>query len=372
VPHFFGEADHPWLRALIDEALRFVGRRRRELEERLREPLLPAPDVGKQRLAAHVLKRAFAGEGRATALAKKIRAALFGAASRSSAPRAAIVTTAAASLGMAPKALEDLLFSDLPGERTVVAPAQPISPLELALRANLALAQGLLFRAQSVTVEVEGHARPLVRHAKLRGLICLVDQPAEDAAAQLRISGPLALFRRTLLYGRALGELVPILSWSRRYRLRADCVLNGAYLTLELRSGDPIFPSAEPRHFDSRVEEQFARDFARLATDWDVIREPEPAHAGSALIFPDFALAHRSDPLRRWLLEIVGFWTPEYLERKLALYRRAGLANLILCIDEQRDCAPGDLPANAHILRYRRRVDAAAVRGLICAEWNRH
>src|SRR6266542_579439 len=197
VPHFFGEADHPWLRALIDEALRFVGRRRRELEERLREPLLPAPDVGKQRLAAHVLKRAFAGEGRATALAKKIRAALFGAASRSSAPRAAIVTTAAASLGMAPKALEDLLFSDLPGERTVVAPAQPISPLELALRANLALAQGLLFRAQSVTVEVEGHARPLVRHAKLRGLICLVDQPAEDAAAQLRISGPLALFRRT-------------------------------------------------------------------------------------------------------------------------------------------------------------------------------
>jgi len=57
----------------------------------------------------------------------------------------------------------------------------------------------------------------------------------------------------------------------------------------------------------------------------------------------------------------VGFWTPDYVARKLALYRSAGLSNLILCIDEQRNCAEADLPPGARVLRYRRRVDAAAV-----------
>ena len=62
-----------------------------------------------------------------------------------------------------------------------------------------------------------------------------------------------------------------------------------------------------------------------------------------------------------WLLEIVGFWTPGYVARKLALYRSARLSNLILCIDEDRNCAEADLPSGALVVRFRRRVDAAAV-----------
>jgi len=98
-----------------------------------------------------------------------------------------------------------------------------------------------------------------------------------------------------------------------------------------------------------------------LAPDWDVVREPEPVKAAGTLIFPDFALQHRLDPARRWLLEIVGFWTTDYLRRKLAQYREAGLSNLILCVDEERDCADGDLPSGATMIRFRRRVDARAV-----------
>jgi predicted nuclease of restriction endonuclease-like RecB superfamily len=96
-----------------------------------------------------------------------------------------------------------------------------------------------------------------------------------------------------------------------------------------------------------------------------VIREPEPITAGGTLIFPDFAVQHRSDPARRWLLEIMGFWTPDYVARKLALYRSARLPNLILCIDEARNCAESDLPLGALVIRFRRRVDATAVLRLI-------
>jgi predicted nuclease of restriction endonuclease-like RecB superfamily len=257
--------------------------------------------------------------------------------------------------------LRESLFADLPGERIVAAPAQPLSAVELALRCNLSVVQEMLFRATVVRVEVEGNTRVLVRHAKWRGLICAVAERPGSASAAVEISGPFALFRNTRLYGRALGELVPLLAWCPRFRLQAKCVFQGRRLTLQLGAGDPIFPSSAPRQYDSLLEERFAREFRRLAPAWDVIREPEPIVAADTLIFPDFALQHRSDPTRRWLLEIVGFWTPEYVARKLALYRSARLPSLVLCIDEDRNCSGADLPSGARVIRYRRRVDPATV-----------
>jgi predicted nuclease of restriction endonuclease-like RecB superfamily len=61
----------------------------------------------------------------------------------------------------------------------------------------------------------------------------------------------------------------------------------------------------------------------------------------------------------------VGFWTPDYVARKLAHYRSARLSNLILCIDEERNCAHADLPTSARVVRFRRSVDARAVLGVI-------
>jgi len=81
----------------------------------------------------------------------------------------------------------------------------------------------------------------------------------------------------------------------------------------------------------------------------------------TASLFPDFLLQHRLDPSRRGLLEIVGFWTPEYLARKLAGYRAARVPNLILSIDEQRSCGASELPAGARIVRFRGRIRAKEI-----------
>ena len=43
----------------------------------------------------------------------------------------------------------------------------------------------------------------------------------------------------------------------------------------------------------------------------------------------------------------MGFWSADYVARKLTLLRQAGLTNLILCIDETRVCGDEELPANA-------------------------
>ncbi len=362
VPHFLGEHDHPWLRSLLEEHERFIGRPQRDLEARLREPLPCESPPGKVKLAIHVLARLWRGHRSAAVVPpRRARTLVFGEAAQASKGAPAILSNVAALLGVTVADLRDSLFADLPGERLVSAPGQPLSAAELALRSNLALVQRLLFQATALRIDVNGNTRALVRHAKWRGLICTVAARSEAGGASLDISGPFALFRNTRLYGRALGELIPLLAWCPRFRLQAECVLDGRHLTLELATGDPVFPASAPRQYDSQSEERFAREFRRLAPEWDVLREPEPIAAGPTLVFPDFALQHRADPERRWLLEIVGFWTPDYVARKLALYRRARASNLILCVDEARNCAEADLPPGALVVKFRRRVDPAVV-----------
>jgi predicted nuclease of restriction endonuclease-like RecB superfamily len=236
----------------------------------------------------------------------------------------------------------------------------PPDVAEVVLRTNLAVVQGALMRASTIDLAVEGGVRPIVRLAKLRGLLCVVVQPAEGPP-RLQISGPFSLFRHTLLYGRALAELVPHLAWCARFELRAACAMRGRVVDIALESGAPLFPAAAPAPFDSKLEERFARDLARLAPDWDLLREPEAVRAGGTLVFPDFLLRHRLDPRRRVLVELAGFWTPQYLSTKLARLAEAELPPFILCVDEERACALGKLPASLSIVPFRRRVDAAAV-----------
>lgn len=368
IPRFLSAADRPWIRALIDECERAASRPVRELQARLRDDIPGAPD-DKRRLVAHVLLGFARSRIASPVPPREARSALFSAASTNDGDRDETVRRTAATLGVSPGALLDSLFADLPGERIAVPPPS-LDAMDVALRCNLALAQGLLARARAVRIALEGNARAVARHAALRGLICSVTRGASDDGAQVELSGPYAIFRRTLLYGRALGAVVPVLAWTRRFELTAACDIRGRSAVVTLASGDPLFPAAEPRRFDSRVEERFARDFGRAAPAWTIVREPEPIDADGHLFFPDFAIYPRTDPARRWLVEIVGFWTPEYLRTKLERLRRARISNLVVCIDEERNVGDADLPAGAAVVRYRRRVDAARVLELVARSFS--
>jgi hypothetical protein len=365
---YLGPQDEPWLRVLLAEMARFEGRRRRELAERLAEPLPCETPHFKRRAAARTLlalwrreqpERPAPGDP-ARPTPAMLRRQLFAEAAAGAAPAATLVEATAARFGISRDALLELLFADLPGERPVRAPAPPPTPADAMLRTNLAIAQAVLMRASRVELRVEGGVRPIVRLAKLRGLLCTIAEPADAGRPVLEISGPFSLFQHTLLYGRALAELLPHLAWCARFELRAACALRGRLATVSFESGDPIFPAAPPVPFDSQLEERFARDVARLAPDWDLVREPEPLRAAGTLIFPDFLLRHRLRPRRRVLIEIVGFWTPQYLDAKLEKLRQTD-AVCLLCIDTDRACALGDLPPHLPVLRFRRRLDAAAV-----------
>jgi predicted nuclease of restriction endonuclease-like RecB superfamily len=386
VLHYLTEKDHPWLRALIDEYERGVGSKQSELLRRLKEPLPVRAPKAKQRWAIEVLQRLTPARAQAAIPPREGRWATFSAAAHTAAARDEILSRVGLALGIDAERLDAALFADLSSESVASALPADLSPDTLALEANLRLVSSWMLRARRVRISAWGNTRALVRQARLHGLICNVRRAAPPNAAtaaargaiacgldaraesategvELEISGPLALFRHTLIYGRALRALIPRALWCHRFELRAECETSSAaaVATLTVRSGDPLRVGRELAPYDSHLEARFAKDFRRAAPDWDIIREPVPIESVGSLIFPDFELVHRHDSARRWLLEIVGFWTPKYLQEKLHKLRAAGLQNVILCIDQERACSEAELPAGAKIIRYKRRIDVKAV-----------
>lgn len=355
---FLGAQDEPWVQALLAEMQRFEGQRRRQLTERLAEPLPVPAHVFKRRAATRVLMRLWKPQPLSDPRPPTLREAVFLAAAAGS-PRAAVLDRVARSCGLSSQELDQRLFADLPGERVVQAPSPVPTAAEVVLRTNLAIAQAALMRAAMVELRLQGASRAIVRLAKLRGLLCVVRSRDEDV--QLEISGPFALFRHTLLYGRSLATMLPHLAWCARFALRARCALRGRLLEVTLDNTSPLFPAQAPEPFDSQLEARFARDLAALALDWDLLREPEPLPAGDTLIFPDFLLRHRIFPERRVFIELIGFWTPDYLAKKLERLAASRVRNLILCIDEERACGGLGLPPHLPVIRYRRKVNVALV-----------
>ncbi len=367
LPQYFTEADHPWLRALIDERERYVGSPRREWDARRHEPLsVPAPGA-RLALATHALERSARDAVRAPAPPARIRAAVFRLAAEL--PRAYALSAAAKDLAIPVDAIEPSLFADLPPERILTSIEPPLGPAELAARGNQLLVGSLLRSSLRVRIAAHGKVRAFLREVKLSGLVCTVEAPVERRGRDqvlIDLSGPLALFRHTVMYGRVLARLIPRLAWCDDFRVEADCRLSAERrATLVVSRGDPITAARELESCDSELERRFVRDLGRLARDWEIVREPEPIALPGSLIFPDFELRHRRAPERRWLVELVGFWTREYLERKLGALRAARLNNLIVCIDADRNCARDDLPAQARVVRFRRRVDAREILAII-------
>lgn len=361
VPRYLGPRDEPWLRALLDVYAAFEGRPRSALGERLGEPLVVRAPKAPLRMARHVLDRATRSKPCRPVAPEAVRRAVFGRAAAVP-DRAEVMALVARELELEPEALEEQLFGDLrSSERVGPVPAE-LSTVALAQNTNLALASALLGRARSLRVKAFGNTRALVRHAQLVGLICTAEASAGGGIV-LDVSGPFALFRHTLIYGKRLASLVPRAMWCERFELEAKVSLapGAGLVTYRLDNTAPIPAGRELERFDSAVEARFARDFARLGSEWDLVREPEPVPlSGGRLLFPDFALVHRRDA-RRVLVEIVGFWTERYLADKLARLREAQLGSLLLCVDERRGCRDDALPPGAEIVRFRSRVCAGEV-----------
>jgi predicted nuclease of restriction endonuclease-like RecB superfamily len=345
-PQFVGEAERAVAARVIGCYQGHVGHERQELREALQERERDSDDFKLVRGFAKLLDREAEWAVEAAVEPREARAATFAAGEAVGVVRAQererALDRAAEAVGATPEELEASLYADL--ERREVLQDLDVrwDPAELIEQYNLSLAQTALFDATEVRIRSDDPKRVISAIKRLRLLYEIRKLPADerrevaDADREIVVTGPDALFQRTRRYGTRFARLLRTVAGTAEWRLEATIDDRGTERELVLTDGDVSVPGVEPVAevtFDSGVEEEFATRFESLDLDWELIREPDAIEAGEHVVIPDFAFDYRYGDFRVYF-EIMGFWTPAYVEKKLTRLADVDDVELLVAVDE--------------------------------------
>jgi len=193
-------------------------------------------------------------------------------------------------------------------------------------------------------------------YVKLFGLMHRI-YPIDDAGNRVEstdiadgyeavLDGAASLFSKSRKYGIRMANFLPALPLCSHWEMEAEVLdettgTTDHHRTLALDHTDGLSSHYSAQSdFDSDVERTLADKWERANTEWNLVREDDVLDLGAEVMLPDFAIEHPDG--RRVILEIVGFWTPEYLSEKLAKIRSADTANLVVAVSERLDCSADD------------------------------
>lgn len=237
--------------------------------------------------------------------------------------RSQIIGRAAEKLSISPEAVEASMFADLESE-LIISGFSPPAPAALLEEYNLSLAQTMLFKATEMRFRASTKHKDVLRAVKRLGLMYSASH--EGGRLDITVDGPVSAIKATERYGTSLAKLLPFIVASPGWGIEASIVrkdFNGnprVYrFGMDEGTQGHLFGNAAGTYdtieFDSEPEERFYDSFMNAGTGWQIVREPEPLVAGRYLYIPDFLLEKDGTKV---YVEIAGFWTAEYLKRKVA------------------------------------------------------
>ncbi|HIK29069.1 MAG: DUF790 family protein [Oscillatoriaceae bacterium SKW80] len=243
---------------------------------------------------------------------------------------------------VSPLEIKTGLYADL-AENKILTEFEPPTPEELLHRYNLAQVQGIFYRASNIIINahrnVPGQYKLLFRYLKLFQLMAYIEGDA-DYGFTITIDGPTSLFKPSTRYGLALAKMIPALlhvtHWSLKATLHSRAPYSGELKSRQFYLDSKCglvshYPPGKP--YDSMLEASFIQRWHSLKTEWQLEREVDLIPIPGSVMIPDFRLVHPDG--RVFLLEIVGYWRAEYLQKKFAQVRKAKCNNLILAISER-------------------------------------
>jgi predicted nuclease of restriction endonuclease-like RecB superfamily len=161
-----------------------------------------------------------------------------------------------------------------------------------------------------------------------------------DTGFTITIDGPTSLFKANSRYGLEIAKLIPALLHVTHWNLKAQLQNKDSYTgtikkqQFNLEDNCGLVSHYSPgKPYDSMLEESFAKRWLQLKTEWQLEREVDLVPLPGGVMIPDFRLLHPDG--RVFLLEIVGYWRPEYLQKKFLQVKSAQANNLILAVSER-------------------------------------
>jgi hypothetical protein len=205
----------------------------------------------------------------------------------------------------------------------------------LLQRYNVALAQALLYRCiqmkLSVFRNIPSRYKQLFKFIKFYQLMHTI-QGDLDSGYEILLDGPVSMFRMSQKYGLQLAVFLPALLLCTRWKMEAEIVQpDGTRRFFPLdESAGLVSHYRDSTMYDSLLERTFAERFVEIDSGWQIEREVAIINLKDTVFIPDFAFRHQDG--RTALLEIVGFWRPDYLEKKIMKLRRSGRSDMVVAV----------------------------------------
>ena len=204
----------------------------------------------------------------------------------------------------------------------------------LLSRYNVAQLQACLYRAERIIVTATDDLKTIIRYAKLAQLLHDIVR-LSPSRYRITLSGPASVLRQTRRYGVNFAKFLPALLACKGWQMTA--LLKTPWNTpakLNLSDKDGFTSHLPPPdQFDSSLEESLAGKFGPEHDGWQLIREGEILHNNQKTFIPDFTFRHEDGT--QVLLEIVGFWTPEYLAHRRETLKQFQDHKILIALPEK-------------------------------------
>lgn len=345
-------------------------RRRHELDEELEEYVGAGTDYRTLRGLIKLLMDRCAFETATEIGPAEIRHTLFMKA-RAHHPvndeaREQLINEVALELGCDRETIIEGLHGDLVENQKLIS-FEEIRAGELLDRYNLAQAQALLYRSIEMTIRLEpqeaAEYRRLFDAIKFYRLIHTI-QGTSASGYEIKLSGPVSIFHRSQKYGIQMAVFLPALLRCRGWNMRAEIDFKErgtAFFELSSKQNKLRVDDANDWAGDTLFVEKLASKWNDSSSQWKMERSREVVDLKGAVFIPDFVFHHESG--KKVYLEVMGFWTPRYVNERLNEFERAGFKDFLLAASEElkgsRD-EPASLPPN--LLLFKSSIDPREVR----------
>ncbi len=229
-------------------------------------------------------------------------------------------------------AIASNLYADLSAQQRLIS-FETIEADELLDLYNLAQAQAVFYRCVEMKIRVApsnaANYRAIFGWIKHFGLIHSVIGNSTNGY-EITLTGAASLFQRSQKYGIQMAVFLPALLLCENWKFRAEINDKRGTCFYELSSeqNELVSNRLDEPEYENPIHEKLKRDWEKSSVDWKLKENKEVIDLGKTAFIPDFVLI--SPDKKKIYLDVLGFWTPKSLQKRLEEFRAANYKKFIL------------------------------------------
>lgn len=253
------------------------------------------------------------------------------------------------------------LYADLSSNQKLIS-FETIAPKDLLERYNLAQAQALLYKCVEMKIRVAPsdtmNYRAIFGWIKHFGLIHSIIGNAANGY-EIRLTGAASLFHRSQKYGIQMAVFLPALLLCKDWKISAEISQKekgNAFYDLSSEQTELTSCYLDEPEYENPDIQKLLKNWEKRAGDWNLRENLKVIDLGKTAFVPDLVLV--SPEGSEIYLDVLGFWTPKSLQKRLEEFRAAGFTKFILAASQElRGSRDEPLWESPNVIFYKTKIE---------------